>query len=95
MRPVQVIKVVVRHDHTKAAGRHLIYIPLGALVVAKRLWDSGSSSRYERMIRAAEATGNHEAASAAAEGTNVRPFSGQGTAPGLARDSPGAAVLLV
>jgi len=62
VRPVQVIKVVVRHDHAKAAGRHAMYIPLGALVLAKRLWDSRSTSRFERFIRAAESAGNHEGA---------------------------------
>ena len=60
--PVQVVKIVVRHEHTKTAGRHLAYVPLGAAVVAKRLWDSRTTARYERFIRAAEATGNHEAA---------------------------------
>jgi S-DNA-T family DNA segregation ATPase FtsK/SpoIIIE len=44
------------------AGRHLAYVPIGVSVVAKRLWDSRSTSRYERMIRAAESAGNHEAA---------------------------------
>ncbi len=62
VRPVQVIKVVVRHDHTRTAGRHVMYIPLGALVRGKRLWDSRSTARYERFIRAAEAVGNHETA---------------------------------
>ena len=60
VRPVQVIKVVVKHDHTRTAGRHLMYIPLGALVAVKRLWESRSTARYERMFRAAEAAGNHE-----------------------------------
>lgn len=59
---VQVVRVVAQHEHTKTAGRHLAYIPLGAAVVAKRLWDSRTTSRYERFMRAAEATGNHEAA---------------------------------
>ena len=62
VRPVQVIKVVAKHDHTKTAGRHLMYIPLGVLVAAKRLWDSRTTARYERFMRAAESTGNHEAA---------------------------------
>jgi DNA segregation ATPase FtsK/SpoIIIE, S-DNA-T family len=62
VRPVQVIKVVVKHDHTKTIGRNLMFIPLGALVAVKRLWESRSTARYERMFRAAEAAGNHEAA---------------------------------
>ena len=28
--PVQVVKIVVQHEHTKTAGRHVMYIPLGA-----------------------------------------------------------------
>ena len=62
VRPVEIVKVVVKHDHTRTAGRHVMYIPLGALVVTKRLWDSRSTARYERMFRAAESAGNHEAA---------------------------------
>ena len=62
LRPVQVVKIVVAHEHTKTAGRHLAYVPLGAAVVAKRMWDSRTTSRYERFMRAAEASGNHEAA---------------------------------
>ena len=62
VRPVQVVKIVATHDHTKTAGRHLMYIPLGALVVAKRLWDSRTTARFERFNRAAESAGNHEGA---------------------------------
>ncbi len=62
VRPVEVIKVVMKHDHTKTAGRHLMYIPLGALVAARRVWDSRSTARYVRFIRAAESAGNHEVA---------------------------------
>lgn len=60
--PVEVMRIVVRHRHARTAGLHLAYIPIGASVVAKRLWDSRSTSRYERFIRAAEATGSHESA---------------------------------
>jgi DNA segregation ATPase FtsK/SpoIIIE, S-DNA-T family len=59
---VNVVQVVARHKHTRTAGKHLAYIPIGAIVVAKRVWEARSTSRYDRMIRAAEATGNHEAA---------------------------------
>ena len=59
---VRVVQVAVQHPHTKRAGRHLAYIPLGFAVVVKRLWDSRTTARYERMFRAAEAAGNHEAA---------------------------------
>lgn len=59
-RAVQAVRVVVQHEHAKRAGRHLGYIPLGAAVVTKRLWDSRTTSRYERMLRMAEASGNVE-----------------------------------
>ena len=62
LRVVQVVKIAAQHEHTKMAGRHLAYIPLGAAVLVKRLWDSRTTSRYERFMRAAEASGNHEAA---------------------------------
>jgi S-DNA-T family DNA segregation ATPase FtsK/SpoIIIE len=59
---VQVVRVVVQHERTKTAGRHLGYIPAGIAVVFRRTWDSRSTARYERYLRAAEQTGNHEAA---------------------------------
>jgi DNA segregation ATPase FtsK/SpoIIIE, S-DNA-T family len=66
LRPVIVVldtvRVVTGHEYTRRAGRHVSYIPIGAIAVAKRIWDARSTSRYDRMIRAAEATGNHEAA---------------------------------
>ena len=61
-RVIHVVRVVARHEHAKAAGRHLSYIPLGAAVVAKRLWDSRTTARYQRWLRIAETSGNHEAA---------------------------------
>ncbi len=60
--PVQVVRVVAQHEHTKTAGRHVAYIPLGGAVVVKRMWDSRTTARYERFMRGAEATGNYEAA---------------------------------
>jgi DNA segregation ATPase FtsK/SpoIIIE, S-DNA-T family len=61
-RPVQVVQLVVRHEHTRRAGRNLSYIGAGAAIVAKRLWDERTTARYGRMLRSAEAQGNHEAA---------------------------------
>ena len=85
--PVQVVRVVVQHEHTKTAGRHVAYVPLGAAVVAKRLWDSRTTARYERFMRAAEATGNHEAALEWEERhAGVPP----GPAPAARRHDPGA-----
>ena len=59
---VQVVKIVVRHEHTRSAARHAGFVPLGAAVVVRRLWESRSTSRYDRMLRSAERTGDHTAA---------------------------------
>ena len=56
--PLHVVRVVAGHDRTRAAGRHVMYVPLGAAVVARRLWDSRTAARYERWMRAAEASGD-------------------------------------
>ena len=56
--PLRVIRVVARHEHTRAVGRNLAYVPLGAAVVTRRLWDSRTAARYERWMRAAEASGD-------------------------------------
>ena len=53
--PLRVIGVVASGKRTRATVRHLGYIPLGAVVVTKRLWDSRTAARYERWMRAAEA----------------------------------------
>jgi S-DNA-T family DNA segregation ATPase FtsK/SpoIIIE len=58
------VKTVATHDYTKVAAktvaRHVLYVPAGAGVVAKRLWEAKTNSRYERQMRAAEAAGNFE-----------------------------------
>ena len=56
------VKAVVGHDRTKTAaktiGRHLIYIAGGVKVLAVRMWEAKTNSRYERIMRAAEAVGD-------------------------------------
>jgi DNA segregation ATPase FtsK/SpoIIIE, S-DNA-T family len=59
---VHVIRTVARHERARAAGRNVAYVGIGAAVITKRLWESRSTARYERSIRAAEAAGDHEAA---------------------------------
>ena len=61
-RVVQVVRVIVQHEHAKRAGRHLGYIPLGAAVVVRRLWDSRTTARYERWLRIAETSGDQASA---------------------------------
>src|SRR5579859_3941757 len=59
---VQVIQVVVKHPAARSTGRHAAYVPLGALVVGRRAWDSRTTARYDRNIRSAEAAGDQASA---------------------------------
>ncbi|HEX3781464.1 MAG TPA: hypothetical protein VHX38_17530, partial [Pseudonocardiaceae bacterium] len=60
----RVTRTVVTHHRTrstaKAVLRHVLYVPAGGLVVARRVWEAKTNSLHQRMIRAAEATGDHE-----------------------------------
>jgi S-DNA-T family DNA segregation ATPase FtsK/SpoIIIE len=66
VRSGRAIKTGVTHERTKtvvrATARHSLYTLNGGRIVARRAWDGRTGSRYERMIRAAEAAGNLEAA---------------------------------
>ncbi|MFI0222330.1 FtsK/SpoIIIE domain-containing protein [Streptomyces lydicus] len=66
VRSGRAIKAGVTHESTRAAARaaarHSLYTLNGGRIVARRAWDGRTGSRYERMIRAAEAAGNLEAA---------------------------------
>ncbi|MFE0885710.1 FtsK/SpoIIIE domain-containing protein [Streptomyces rochei] len=66
VRSGHAVKTAVTHERTKtvvrAAARHGLYTFNGGRIVARRAWDGRTGSRYERMIRAAEAAGNLEAA---------------------------------
>jgi S-DNA-T family DNA segregation ATPase FtsK/SpoIIIE len=42
--------------------RHGSYVVGGTRIVARRAWDGRTGARYERLLRAAEAVGNYEAA---------------------------------
>ncbi|MBT2369532.1 ATP-binding protein [Streptomyces sp. ISL-10] len=56
----------VTHERTRATGRAMVrhgsYVLGGTRIVARRAWDGRTAARYERMIRAAEASGNYEVA---------------------------------
>ncbi|MEU0603593.1 FtsK/SpoIIIE domain-containing protein [Streptomyces sp. NPDC006393] len=66
IRSGRAIRTAVTHEHTKttvrAVARHSLYVAGGARIVAKRTWDGRTAARYERMLRAAEAAANYEAA---------------------------------
>ncbi|MGW8994373.1 FtsK/SpoIIIE domain-containing protein [Streptomyces zhihengii] len=66
VRTGRTARTIATHERTRTAAgvvvRHGSYVLGGTRVVAKRAWDGRTAARYERMIRAAEAAGNYEAA---------------------------------
>lgn len=56
----QVVVEVRTHDGYRALVRHGAYTVGGARILARRAWDSRTTARHERMMRAAEASGNEE-----------------------------------
>ncbi|MGW6058443.1 FtsK/SpoIIIE domain-containing protein [Streptomyces sp. NPDC055189] len=66
VRSGRAVKTAVTHERTKGAGRlaarHTMYAVGGTRIVSRRVWDGRTASRYERMLRAAEAAGNYEVA---------------------------------
>ncbi|MEV0065398.1 FtsK/SpoIIIE domain-containing protein [Amycolatopsis sp. NPDC050768] len=60
----RVTRTAVTHDATKTSlrfvGRHVSYTIGGGLIVAKRVWEAKTNSRYERLMRSAESSGNTE-----------------------------------
>ncbi|WP_405959190.1 ATP-binding protein [Streptomyces sp. NBC_00868] len=65
-RTGRAIRAAVTDERTCTAvrlvARHGMYVIGGTRITAKRTWDGRTGSRYERMIRAAEAAGNFEEA---------------------------------
>ncbi|MGW6839645.1 FtsK/SpoIIIE domain-containing protein [Streptomyces sp. NPDC054958] len=65
-RTARGLRAAVTHERTRTAARlvarHGLYVLGGTRITAKRAWDGRTGSRYERMIRAAEAAGNFEEA---------------------------------
>ena len=57
-------RTAVTHRHTRTAGkatvRNLLYVPAGAKVIHRRLWEAKTNARYERIMRGAEAVGNYD-----------------------------------
>ncbi|NJA56268.1 FtsK/SpoIIIE domain-containing protein [Streptomyces sp. NEAU-H3] len=66
VRSGRAVRSGLTHEPTRAtvraAARHGLYTLNGGRIVARRAWDGRTGARYERMIRAAEAAGNLEAA---------------------------------
>lgn len=57
---------VARHPHTRLATRAVLrqgaYVLTGSTLVARRTWDARTTARHQRMMRAAEALGDHAVA---------------------------------
>lgn len=62
LRVVHVVRIAAAHPVVKHPARHVSFIPLGAAVVVRRLWDARTTARYERHIRISEAAGDRESA---------------------------------
>ncbi|PWI08373.1 cell division protein FtsK [Streptomyces sp. NWU339] len=66
VRSGRAVKTAATHETTRATARavarHSLYTLNGGRIAARRTWDGRTGARYERMIRAAEAAGNLEAA---------------------------------
>jgi S-DNA-T family DNA segregation ATPase FtsK/SpoIIIE len=57
-----VVRVVANPATARHVGRHGYYVAAGVAVAARRYRDSSTTASYQRWIRMAEATGNHEQA---------------------------------
>lgn len=57
-------RTVATHERTqttaRALVRHTAYVVSGTALTARRAWDTFTTSRYDRMMRAAEAAGQHD-----------------------------------
>lgn len=56
----------VKHPHTRLVARVIVrqgaYVASGGRIVARRTWDARTTARHQRMMRAAEALGDHAVA---------------------------------
>ncbi|MFK4595734.1 FtsK/SpoIIIE domain-containing protein [Streptomyces pristinaespiralis] len=66
VRATRSVRALIADERTRKVGRlvvrHGMYVAGGARITSKRAWDGRTTARYERMMRAAEAAGNMEAA---------------------------------
>lgn len=56
------VRVVATHKHTKTVVRQPLYVATGLAVARSRRLDAKSTTRHQRMMRAAEAAGDHQSA---------------------------------
>ena len=66
VRGQRAVRVILTDERTRTTARlvvrHGSYVVRGGGILAKRAWDGRSTARYERMMRTAEAAGQHEQA---------------------------------
>ncbi|WP_435285352.1 zonular occludens toxin domain-containing protein [Streptomyces bacillaris] len=66
VRTGRAVRRVAMHDRTRSTARftvrHGMYVVGGGRIVARRVWEGRTATRYLRMLRAAEAAGNLEQA---------------------------------
>jgi len=60
--PVHRVRTAAGHPATRGAVRQAAYVAQGAAVTARQRRDARSTTRHERMMRAAEAVGDHATA---------------------------------
>jgi len=65
VRVVGVARRITTHERTRDAVRWFVrntalYVLVGTWLVARRLWEARTNSRYERLMRAAEAAGDYD-----------------------------------
>ena len=58
----RVTRAAVTHRHVVPVWRHSAYTVTGAVVIARRIWESRSNAVPAAMVRSAVAAGDHEAA---------------------------------
>lgn len=66
IRVTRALVAAVKDERTRTGARftarHVLYVAGGTRIVWRRSWESRSAARYDRMIRTAEAAGQHEGA---------------------------------
>jgi S-DNA-T family DNA segregation ATPase FtsK/SpoIIIE len=65
LRVAGVVRQITTHERVKLVARWLVrntvlYVPTGSWLVVRRLWEARTNARYERLMRAAEAAGDHD-----------------------------------
>jgi S-DNA-T family DNA segregation ATPase FtsK/SpoIIIE len=60
VRLIRTVRVAVSHDRARVVWRNGAYVPIGLSVVVRRVWESRTTSVYDRNMRRAEREGDKE-----------------------------------